>query len=269
MLKIGEFSGLTGLSVKALRHYDRTCVLVPAEVDDQSGYRSYDESQVRSGVIIRALRDAGVPLAEVAEAVATGSPTDALAHHHAHLLREREREERAIASAELTIRALAAPVTVTERTMPAQPYVGQIIPLSVADDSDLHEEDANDIFGSLFARIQAAGLGPSGPFWTALRAGDRDTVELVCCWPTTREAPQGAGGPDSISAVLPARRELVAVWRPTGGEELPDGALHPAIVGLFDAIADRPGALDEIEVRQSVIGTGDDDYAVEVSVSIT
>lgn len=36
MLKIGEFAGLTGLSVKALRHDDETRALVPADVDDRS-----------------------------------------------------------------------------------------------------------------------------------------------------------------------------------------------------------------------------------------
>ncbi|MFF9654274.1 MerR family DNA-binding transcriptional regulator [Streptomyces sp. NPDC014622] len=35
MLRIGEFAGLTGLIVKALRHYDEKGVLVPADVDDQ------------------------------------------------------------------------------------------------------------------------------------------------------------------------------------------------------------------------------------------
>lgn len=65
MLSIGEFSGFTGLSVKALRHYDEKGVLVPAEVDAQTGYRRYGEEQVREGVIIRALRDADVPLPDL------------------------------------------------------------------------------------------------------------------------------------------------------------------------------------------------------------
>ncbi len=65
MLKIGEFSGLTGLSVKALRYYDEKGILVPAQVDKYSGYRQYGEEQVRDGAVIRALRNAGVPLPAV------------------------------------------------------------------------------------------------------------------------------------------------------------------------------------------------------------
>jgi DNA-binding transcriptional MerR regulator len=48
MMKIGEFAGITGLSVKALRHYDERAVLAPADVDERSGYREYGESQVRA-----------------------------------------------------------------------------------------------------------------------------------------------------------------------------------------------------------------------------
>lgn len=72
MLRIGEFAALTGLSVKALRHYDETGVLVPAEIDGRSAYRRYAKRQVRSGLVIRALRDAGVPLPAVSAAIASG-----------------------------------------------------------------------------------------------------------------------------------------------------------------------------------------------------
>lgn len=53
MLSIGEFAGLTGLSVKALRHYDEKGILVPVEADENSGYRRYGEEQVRDGAVIR------------------------------------------------------------------------------------------------------------------------------------------------------------------------------------------------------------------------
>lgn len=49
MLSIGEFASMTGLSVKALRHYDEKEVLVPADVDPGTGYRRYGEAQVRAG----------------------------------------------------------------------------------------------------------------------------------------------------------------------------------------------------------------------------
>ncbi|MGO2111428.1 MAG: MerR family transcriptional regulator, partial [Pseudoclavibacter sp.] len=218
--------------MKALHHYDEKGVLVPAEVDDRSAYRRYGETQVRAGVVIRALRDAGVPLPAVSAAVASGEIEHALESHRRRVREQREREDHAFRAAEAVVRSLAVPVTVSERRMPAQPFVGHAIVVPVDDTEAASTEEANQIFAALFARLQEAGLGPSGPFWTALRIGERGTVEVVCCWPTFAEADEGAGGPGSFAGMLPARTELVGTWRPIDGEELLDGSLHPVAVSL-------------------------------------
>lgn len=41
LLSIGDFSKMTHLSIKALRHYHDVGLLAPAEVDRTSGYRYY------------------------------------------------------------------------------------------------------------------------------------------------------------------------------------------------------------------------------------
>lgn len=46
LLTIGDFSRMTHLSVKALRHYHDVGVLEPAAIDQFTGYRSYDVAQV-------------------------------------------------------------------------------------------------------------------------------------------------------------------------------------------------------------------------------
>ncbi|MFC6356335.1 MerR family DNA-binding transcriptional regulator [Luethyella okanaganae] len=269
MLQIGEFASLTGLSVKALRHYDEKVVLVPAEVDDLSGYRRYGEGQVRAGVVARALRDAGVPLPVVAAVVAAGGASGALAAHRRRVLEDRTSEDQAFAAAEEVLRALAVPVSVVEREMAAQPFVGQAFSVSMDDAESLSDEDANAVFGELFKQLQASDLGPSGQFWTTLRADERGIVEVVCCWPTPIKVDDEWGGPQAFAGILPARIELVATWRPTGGETLPDGATHPAVVALFDAIAHRQIELHGLlEVRQTVLGQSEEDHAVEVSVTV-
>lgn len=268
MLGIGEFSGLTGVSVKALRHYDEKGVLVPAEIDARSGYRRYAEAQVRAGVQIRTLRDAGLPLPEVTAAVASGDAAAALEEHRLRVLAQRRREDDAFRAAEVALRAIAAPVAVTERVMPAQPFLGQAISVPVEEHEALTDDDANRVLGELFERVQDAGLGPVGNFWTALRPGENGRVEIVCCWPTLSVAPESVHGSEAFSAVLPARTELVASWRPTSDEELREGVLHPAVVALFDAVGERRMRLDEVEVRQSVIATSETDYTVEVAVTI-
>jgi DNA-binding transcriptional MerR regulator len=66
LLSIGRFSRLSGLTVKALRHYDELGLLRPARVDHASGYRFYSLAQARDAEAIRRLRSLGMPLDEMA-----------------------------------------------------------------------------------------------------------------------------------------------------------------------------------------------------------
>ena len=65
MLKIGEFSKLSRVSVRMLRYYDAIGLLKPAETDRFTDYRYYSEAQLPVVCRITALRDMGFPLAEV------------------------------------------------------------------------------------------------------------------------------------------------------------------------------------------------------------
>src|SRR5262249_25494316 len=61
-LAIGDFSRMTHLSVKALRHYHELGLLEPDEIDPASGYRFYRPGQVQTAQVIRRLRDLGMSL---------------------------------------------------------------------------------------------------------------------------------------------------------------------------------------------------------------
>ncbi len=63
-LTIGAFSRLTGLTAKALRHYDALELLPPAGVEP-NGYRVYARDQIPVGRLIRRLRDLDVPLEDI------------------------------------------------------------------------------------------------------------------------------------------------------------------------------------------------------------
>lgn len=60
-----EFSAATGLSVKALRLYDERGLLVPARVDQATGYRRYADDQIVTAGRIALLRRAGIGLADI------------------------------------------------------------------------------------------------------------------------------------------------------------------------------------------------------------
>ncbi len=65
MLKIGEFSKLSRVSVRMLRHYDDIGLLKPAEIDDFTGYRYYREDQLFTAGRIASLKDMGFPLSDI------------------------------------------------------------------------------------------------------------------------------------------------------------------------------------------------------------
>ena len=65
MLKIGEFSKLSRISVRMLRHYDEIGLLKPAQVDPFTDYRYYREDQLPTAGRIAALKDMGFSLADI------------------------------------------------------------------------------------------------------------------------------------------------------------------------------------------------------------
>jgi DNA-binding transcriptional MerR regulator/effector-binding domain-containing protein len=66
MYSIGEFSQITGLTVKTLRFYHEKQLLVPAAVDLATGYRSYDDCNVDRARVIVALRELEFSLDDIA-----------------------------------------------------------------------------------------------------------------------------------------------------------------------------------------------------------
>ncbi len=65
LLSIGQFARATGLTAKALRHYDAVGLLTPAVVEAGNGYRRYRVEQLGTARLIRKLRDLELPVAEV------------------------------------------------------------------------------------------------------------------------------------------------------------------------------------------------------------
>jgi len=67
MYKIGEFSMITGLTVKSLRYYHKESLLIPSEIDLETSYRLYDSAQIIQARKIKILRDCGFSIKEIKE----------------------------------------------------------------------------------------------------------------------------------------------------------------------------------------------------------
>ena len=65
MFKIGEFSKLSMLTIKALRFYEKEELLIPVHVDEWPGYRFYEAKQLETAATIKALRQLDFSVEEI------------------------------------------------------------------------------------------------------------------------------------------------------------------------------------------------------------
>lgn len=114
LLTIGEFSRLTHLSVKALRHYDDVRLLRPADVDASSGYRRYASAQVPIAHVIRRFRDLDMPLEQIR--VVLDAP-DVEARNRA-IIEHLERMQQTLEQTQATVASLKAMLEGEETTLP-------------------------------------------------------------------------------------------------------------------------------------------------------
>ena len=121
-LTIGEFSQITHLSVKTLRHYHDAGLLEPVQVDPHSGYRYYATTQIPTAQVIRRFRDLGMPIPEVGEVLATTDPaarSALIARHLDRLEGELARTRAAVTALRRLLQPAAEEVDVELRAAPA------------------------------------------------------------------------------------------------------------------------------------------------------
>lgn len=118
-MTIGEFSRLVGVTPSALRYYDDCGLLVPAKIDPRTGYRFYAPAQQRRAVIVRLLRDAGLPLAEVRRVVdAPDEAAQVIAEHEQRSAAEADAATAALRSAMRLLPGTGAPGTLVSVSGP-------------------------------------------------------------------------------------------------------------------------------------------------------
>ena len=156
MLTIGDFSRMTHLSVKALRHYHDMGVLEPAAVDPFTGYRLYDTGQVGSAQVIRRLRDLGMPLDSIAAVLAAPdleARNREITAHLARMERQLEQTQASVAALRALLTGPAERPAIELRTIAA---VTALAVRQVLDAADLTEWGSG-AFEALAAALSAAG----------------------------------------------------------------------------------------------------------------
>jgi DNA-binding transcriptional MerR regulator len=168
-LSIGEFSKLTHLSVKALRHYHEIGLLVPAEVDTDSRYRHYDPTQARDAQLIRRLRALDMPI-EMVRAVVTATDDErrsaTIAAHLRAMEDELERTRDVVASLRALLDQPLLDIEVERRQLPDM--------TALAISADVRHDHLERWGGAAFEELGAAVVasradvaGPGGGLFPA------------------------------------------------------------------------------------------------------
>jgi DNA-binding transcriptional MerR regulator len=161
-LPIGDFSRMTHLSVKALRHYHDVGLLEPVEIDPTSGYRFYEPAQLPVAQVILRFRDLGMPLDEVKAVLRAPNVAARNAVIVAHLDRmesQLESTQSTVASLRTLLERPPTPIAVDYRSIPATRTVAIVEAVSAED----IEEWWAGAFQELYSVLASAGVAQSGP----------------------------------------------------------------------------------------------------------
>ena len=162
LLNIGEFSKMTYLSVKALRHYHEVGLLEPALIDPATGYRRYAPDQLAVAQAIRRLRDLDMPIDEVRRAVYAPD----LATRNRTILAHLERMHQHLEETQATVASLHA-LLAGELHPRSQVEIRRIPPTRVlATRATVDFDDCSDwlepALADLHAAADAGGLAVAG-----------------------------------------------------------------------------------------------------------
>ncbi|MFB7469716.1 MerR family transcriptional regulator [Kitasatospora sp. NPDC056184] len=135
LLSISAFARRVGLAPSALRFYDDCRVLRPAWVDGATGYRFYSPAQEARAALLRGLRVAGLPLAEVT-VVLDGPEREGREVLERHLERMRDQTQTAEAAIAAVLRSLSTAASMTEARIGGVELasaVRQVVPAATSD----------------------------------------------------------------------------------------------------------------------------------------
>lgn len=232
-LSIGDFSRMTQLSVKTLRHYHEVGLLEPDRVDPATSYRYYAPEQVATAQVVRRLRELGMPIADV-RAVLSAAPADRNTLIGGHL----KRLETELAATRSAVESLRA---ILER--PAA-----------------HVEHRSVAAASAAVIEETVDRDELLPWWQGAVGELRGTVTA-----DTRLTPTGAPGALFGFDIFSRDRGSATVFIPVDGEVRPVGRVRSAMIPAAElAVVHHCGPHDDVDLAYSALG----EYATRHEISV-
>ena len=166
MLQIGEFSRICQVSVKTLHHYDKIGLLIPAEVDQVTGYRYYQVEQIDTMNYIQRLKRYGFSLEEIQQIITLSDEKEIsrLLRQQRDKLKREQQEKAAI------LNELQTHISIFERTGDVMTYQkGYQIEIKnspamnvLATRAKMSVDEFGRYYGTLFERVPKDRVTPTG-----------------------------------------------------------------------------------------------------------
>ncbi|MBN2149766.1 MAG: MerR family transcriptional regulator [Anaerolineales bacterium] len=182
MLKIGDFSKLSRVSVKTLRYYDEIGLLKPRETDHFTGYRYYTFDQLPTLHHILALKDLGLSLEQIGHLLREALTSDQLRG----ILRLRQSEiEQHIEEEQERLARLTARLKQIEQEDSMSTYaivLKKLEPINIASVRDVIPAypEQGHLWNELSKAMQAQKVSPNGPCFTIYHADEPEIDAEVC-----------------------------------------------------------------------------------------
>ncbi|GAA2365148.1 MerR family transcriptional regulator [Dactylosporangium salmoneum] len=271
LLTIGVFARRSWLSPRALRLYEQQGVLAPALVDERTGYRWYRPAQLEHARLVARLRRLDMPLARIAEIVATGAedPQAAVALLDKYWTDE---EYRVAARRELVghlrIRLLGEEGLLEMYDIEVRDVPEQVV---LTEQRHVYVQDLpawiDEAIGRLLKLARGHGDGMAGPCFIIYHGEVNEDSDgpVEICLPVR---PDPARAIEAATRVEPAHRE--AYTRITKAQ-----VAFPQILSAYDAVrqwTEREGVLPSASPREVYFAdfgaAGPDDLVCDVAQPI-
>jgi len=234
-LSVGNFSRITHLSVRTLRHYHDVGLLEPTTVNPSTGYRYYSPDQIPAAQVIRRLRDLEMPVGEV-RAVLDAPDAPArnalIAAHLDRLEAELAQTRAAVDSLRNLLRPPADAPVIEHRSVPATAAA------------------------SITAVVHRADILP---WWQGALAEVHATVRAQDLRVT------GPGGGVYATELFQRDRGAATVFIPVGGGGRAIGRVTPTVIPAAElAIISHLGSLSDADLSYATLGS----YATRHEISV-
>jgi DNA-binding transcriptional MerR regulator len=200
MFKIGDFSKLSRVSVKALRYYDEIGLLPPAQIDRWTGYRYYTPDQLPRLNRILALKDLGFALEQIAQLLDGDLPA---AQIRGMLIMKRAEIQREVGAAQEQLARIEARLRLIEQENAMPSYEVILKPVEkvrvagvqgVVPDETVIGPTFNRLFDEVEHYVQRHGAGIAGPgialYHDTMEGGWQD-VRVAAAFPVRDALPDG------------------------------------------------------------------------------